>query len=84
MSQALINIDGFESTDPDGRVWNADATLGLIRNDDDTLTLLNCDGGPSNHTLTDDHAAHILRRSAQDSEDADATMRRWDYYASAL
>lgn len=52
---------------------------GLVRNEDGTLTLLNSEGGPSNHSLSDDRAAHIIRSTGIDSEDL---MIRWDSFAS--
>lgn len=79
-----INIPGFALDINDGRAWNSDFTLGLALNDDGTLSLLDSDAYPANHTLAPDHAEHILRVAAVCGDDADGTMRRWDCYASAV
>ena len=79
-----INIPGFTFDAIDGRAWNSDFTLGLAQNEDGTLTLVDSDAYPTNHALAADHAEHILRVAAIHGDDAPATMRRWDYYASAV
>jgi hypothetical protein len=73
-----IQINGFTSNDGD-RVWTADAAWGLVRNEDGSLTLLDVDGMPSNHTLTDDHAAHVVWTAGI----GEGLMSRWDAFASA-
>lgn len=79
----IAPIAGF-ALDQDGRYWNADATLGLNVNTDQTITLLDADGCPSNHDLTADHATHILARARRDGCNEGATMRLWDAYASVV
>lgn len=77
------NVPGFTQID-DVRAWTADAQLGLSRNEDGTLNLLDSDGSPSNHSLAEGHAAYIIERAQSSGDDAAATMRRWDNYASSL
>jgi hypothetical protein len=75
-----ISVDGFTVDPADGRAWTADGTWGLVREETGELTLLDSDGMPSNHTLPDDDAAHIIRKAGVGNENL---MRRWDYYATA-
>jgi len=77
-----ISIPGF-TVDDDGRAWNAGATLGVSRDEDGRLRLLDADGRGSNHALDDSRAAHILAIALREKLDPSAVMRRWDYYASA-
>lgn len=79
-----IQITGFTFDSQDGRYWSNDETLGIVVNDDGSLTLLDEDGYPSGNTLSADHAEHILSRARRDGDDAGQTMRRWDNYASSL
>lgn len=75
---ALSRIEGF-TADADGRLWTADGAWGLERNDDSSVTLLDRDGAPSNHTLSASDAAFIIGRAGLGED----LMRRWDHYASA-
>ncbi|MFO0447271.1 MAG: hypothetical protein ACK52I_01050 [Pseudomonadota bacterium] len=83
MTTITANIPGF-AVDDDGRKWNADATLGLSRDEDGRLRLLDADGSGANHALDDRRAAHILAIAMRENLDPSAVMRRWDYYASAI
>jgi hypothetical protein len=84
MTASIISIKGFSRDDVDGRYWNADGTLGLVRDEDGQITLLNSDGEGTRSSLDDSHAAYILGQSAIDKDDAEQTIRRWEYYASAI
>lgn len=77
-----ININGFKFDYSENRAWNASLTIGLIENDDETLTLLDSEGYPSNNSLPVDHAEYILGRlnGLEPSE----ILARWDSYASAI
>jgi hypothetical protein len=76
-----MRITGF-NTEDNGRFWNADGTLGVTVNEDDTVTLLDAEGYPANHTLPIEHAEHVLGCSRRDGDDAETTIRRWEYFAS--
>jgi hypothetical protein len=77
-----IDFPGF-TPDNDGRLWNADETLGLMI-ECDAVTLLDSEGYPAEHALGADHARYILVRARTVGDDADATIRRWNTYGSWL
>lgn len=78
-----INIHGF-AIGADGRAWNADASLGLIAEDDGTLRLLDAEGAPAANALAADQAEHVLSRARQAGDEPYQAMIRWDNYASTL
>jgi hypothetical protein len=88
MTGTEIDVPGFTVRDFDGsdvRFWTADDQWGLVFDGEDEdgnalLVLLDSDGMPSNHKLTEDHARHITASAGLGAD----LMSRWDYYASAI
>lgn len=71
-SPALTNI--FVDADEATRAWIQDGTQAISLNEDGTLSLLDSDGYPSNHTLSIHHAEHLA---------STGNLENWDYFASA-